>query len=212
MLPRNSSTSRCWRGVSSSRRTCSCRWSARLGRSTGTGSTYSRTSLAVRGIPDSDWSSSRIRSQSGSSSASRSSFSVFASSETETSACSSGSTSSRNGFPSSSSLRCCCRSSSGMYSRSIAWYRRGLMRRSWRRTPCCCRPCFIARSRGGGQARPQAGGQGGAEVALRHPVVEHEVADGAGDLHLPLEHDVRPVHDVERLLHVVVGDQHADAA
>ena len=39
---------------------------------------------------------------------------------------SSGSTSSRNGLVSSSCLRCCCRSSRGMYSRSIAWYRRGL--------------------------------------------------------------------------------------
>jgi hypothetical protein len=51
---------------------------------------YSRTSLDARGIPESDWSSSRIRSQSGSSSACRSSFSVFASSDTETSVCSSG--------------------------------------------------------------------------------------------------------------------------
>ena len=43
-------------------------------------------------------------------------------------------------------------------------------------------------------------------------VVEHELAHGAGDLHLPVEHDVRAVDDVERLLHVVIADQHADAA
>src|SRR6266478_1004010 len=91
---------------------------------------------------------------------------------------SSGSIISRKGLPSSSCFRCCSRSSSGMYSRSIAWYRRGLIRRS-------CR---------------------------RDAVVEDELPDRAGDLHPSFEHDVGAIHDVERLLDVVVGDQDADAA
>ncbi len=52
----------------------------------------------------------------------------------------------------------------------------------------------------------------GPEVDLGHRVVEHELPHGAGDLHLPIEHDVGAIDDIERLLHVVVADQHADAA
>src|SRR6266550_3842561 len=70
-----------------------------------------------------------------------------------------------------------------MYSRSIAWYRRGLIRRS-------CR----------------------SEIERGDAVVEDQLADRARDLDAPFEHDVGAVHDVERLLDVVIGDQHADAA
>src|SRR5207244_4218738 len=52
----------------------------------------------------------------------------------------------------------------------------------------------------------------GSEIQVGHPVVEHELTHRARDLHLAFEHDVGAVHDIERLLHVVVGDQHADAA
>src|SRR2546430_14547152 len=63
-----------------------------------------------------------------------------------------------------------------------------------------------------GQARAQPRGEGGPEIQVRDPVVEHQLAHRARHLHLAFEHDVGAVDDVERLLHVVVGDQHADAA
>jgi len=62
------------------------------------------------------------------------------------------------------------------------------------------------------EARAQAGRQRRTEVDVRDGVVEHEVANETGDLHLAVEQDVCAIHDVEGLLDVVVGDQHADAA
>ena len=35
--------------------------------------------------------------------------------------------------------------------------------------------------------------------------------DRPGDLDLAFEHDVRSIDDVQRLFHVVIGDQHADS-
>ena len=69
-----------------------------------------------------------------------------------------------------------------------------------------------ARARPLGESRAQARGQRRAEVDLGHRVVEDELPHRSGDLHLPVEHDVGAVHDVERLLDVVVADQHADPA
>ena len=52
----------------------------------------------------------------------------------------------------------------------------------------------------------------GAEIAVGDDLVEDELAHGAGDLDLSVEHDVRAVDDIQGLLHVVIADQHADAA
>src|SRR5207302_1540063 len=53
---------------------------------------------------------------------------------------------------------------------------------------------------------------GGPEIQVRHPVVEYQLPHRARHLYLAFEHDVRAVHDVEGLLHVVIRDQDADAA
>src|SRR3569832_899518 len=63
-----------------------------------------------------------------------------------------------------------------------------------------------------GEAGTQPRCQRGPEVDLGDGVVEDELANRSGDLHLPVEHDVRAVDDVQRLLHVVIRNQHADVA
>src|SRR4029077_2572764 len=64
----------------------------------------------------------------------------------------------------------------------------------------------------GGQPRPQARGERGTEVQRGDAVVEDELSHCARDLDAPFEHDIGAVHDIERLLDVVVGDEHADTA
>ena len=63
-----------------------------------------------------------------------------------------------------------------------------------------------------GEPGAQARRQRRAEVDLGDRVVEDELAHGARHLHLAVEHDVGAIDDIERLLDVVVADQHADAA
>src|SRR2546422_34960 len=113
-----------------------------------------------------------MSSQFGSSLFSVSFFSSTPSCVRGSSVSSSGSISSRNGLPSSSCLRCCCRSSNGMYSRSIAWYRRGIVR-AVRRQP-----------RGRGEAGFCEGGvHPGERLVQQH---EFRLCDeGARDLEAP---------------------------
>ena len=68
-------------------------------------------------------------------------------------------------------------------------------------------PCSRPRE-AGAQARRERR----AEIDVGDGLVEHQLAHGARDLHLAVEHDVRAVHDIESLFHVVIADQHADAA
>src|SRR5690606_13242378 len=51
-----------------------------------------------------------------------------------------------------------------------------------------------------------------AEMDLAHPFVVHDLAGFACGQHASLADDVGAVADAEGLAHVVVGDQHADAA
>src|SRR4029077_3823407 len=49
------------------------------------------------------------------------------------------------------------------------------------------------------------------KIDVSHCVVENEIPDRSGDLNLSIEHNVCTVHNVERLFHVVIANEHADA-
>ncbi len=60
-------------------------------------------------------------------------------------------------------------------------------------------------------ARTQPRRQRGSQVEPGDFIIAHEFLYRAGFRHTTLAHDVCPIDDVERLLDVVIGDQHADA-
>src|SRR5690606_14543668 len=62
-----------------------------------------------------------------------------------------------------------------------------------------------------GEPRAQARRERWSEIDLRDCFVEDQLSHRARDLDLSVEHDVRTIHDVERLLHVVIAYQHADS-
>src|SRR4051812_40453268 len=51
-----------------------------------------------------------------------------------------------------------------------------------------------------------------AEIDPAHALMRDDVARRTLHQHLPVMQDIGPVDDLQRLAHVVVGDQHADAA
>src|SRR3954471_20206432 len=80
------------------------------------------------------------------------------------------------------------------------------------RPPAAIRPALVAVAIIVREARTQTRGERRSEIYVRDGIVEHELADGSGDFHLTIEHDVGAIDNIQSLLHVMVADQNTDAA
>src|SRR5436309_3356233 len=137
-------------------------------------------------------SASWLAVSSGESSLARSSLSVTSS------------TSSSSGFCMISCFRICWSSRVGTWSSFSACCSRGVMMSAGRIVRLS--ECFSSMCRSPLECEALA------QVDLAGSWVVRQLFGGTVDQDATLVHDVRPVRDAQRLAHVVIGDQHSDAA
>src|SRR5438067_9890877 len=79
------------------------------------------------------------------------------------------------------------------------------------RDAAAIRPALVAVAIIARETRTQTRGERRPEIDVRYGIVEDELADGSGNFHLTIEHDVGAVDNIQSLLHVMVADQNTDA-